>query len=826
MNDKPARWGGSIIFAALLPHPPVLIPDIGGEELKAARASVLAMQRAAAWLNRRQPQSVVLISPHSPRRSCAFGLWASQRLRGDFSQFGAPQLQLELPNDRPLAMEIKSRAGLLGLQTWEIPAQALDHGALVPLWYLCEAGWKGPTVVISLNLPGEGGLNELGEAVAQAGARLGKRIAVIASGDMSHRLTPTAPAGYSPRGREFDQQLIQCLRGGLYPELERFDPQLQDLAGEDALDSVLVAVASANWDSTGHEVLSYEGPFGVGYGVAVLFDEPVSALRAENCASQTWGELLPGVAREALKGYLFEAIEQRPTAGPSSLNNPHGVFVTLRRSDKLRGCVGTLVPECKNVLEETRRVAYLSAFCDGRFPPVTGDELQQLRIEVSVVEPPQEIPSEAQLDPDRYGVIVRTADGREGCLLPDLAEIRTVRQQLDFARRKAGIAPGERAQLQRFLAPKFCEAEPPHAGGVMFRPVMQSNYEADWWAVLPDGRIECQLCPRACKLQEGQRGFCFVRQRLNNRMVLTTYGRSSGFWVDPVEKKPLNHFYPGSSVLSFGTVGCNLGCRFCQNWDISKARDADVSGLTGAPRKIAQAAKQLGCKAVAFTYNDPVIFAEYAMDVAEACHALGIQTIAVTAGFISPEPRDEFYRRMDAANVDLKGFSEEFYHKLCFGRLAPVLETLQYLRTQTNVWLEVTSLLIPGENDDDKQLHWAAEWFAEHLGPQVPWHFTAFHPDFKMLDKPPTPAATLAKARSIAMSKGIQYVYTGNVRDPDGNSTRCPQCQRLLILREGYDVRTWNLHAGCGGVCGQTVPGRFEERPGTWGPQRMPVELD
>jgi len=353
-----------------------------------------------------------------------------------------------------------------------------------------------------------------------------------------------------------------------------------------------------------------------------------------------------------------------------------------------------------------------------------------------------------------------------------------------------------------------------------------SNYEAKWWTMLPDGRIECQLCPRACKLPEGQRGFCFVRQRADNRIILTTYGRSSGFCIDPMEKKPLNHFYPGTSVLSFGTAGCNLGCRFCQNWDISKARESSRLQEAASPDTIAEAATRLGCKAVAFTYNDPVIFAEYAIDVALACRAVGIQSVAFTAGYINPQPRAEFYRHIDAANVDLKGFTEAFYAKLCFGRLAPVQETLQFLHSETRVWLEVTSLLIPGENDDENQLHDAADWFAEHLGPDVPWHFTAFHPDFKMLDKPHTPLATLQKARAIALSKGLRFVYTGNVHNPAGTSSRCPQCRRVLIERDGYRVTAWNLTAGCCGFCGCAIPGRFEDQPGTWGTRRVAVRLN
>jgi pyruvate formate lyase activating enzyme len=342
--------------------------------------------------------------------------------------------------------------------------------------------------------------------------------------------------------------------------------------------------------------------------------------------------------------------------------------------------------------------------------------------------------------------------------------------------------------------------------------------------MLPDGRVECRLCPRLCKLNQGQRGFCFVRRREGDAMVLTTYGRSSGFCVDPIEKKPLNHFLPGSSVLSFGTAGCNLGCRFCQNWDISKAREWDKLADAASPEQIARAARRLGCRSVAFTYNDPVIFAEYAIDVAQACRELGIKAIAVTAGYITTDARPEFYRHMDAANVDLKAFSETFYHRLCFASLAPVLETLKFLR-QTGVWFEVTTLLIPGENDSDAEIHRAAEWFAEDLGPNVPWHFTAFHPDFKMLNKPRTPAKTLARAQEIARSKGLNYVYTGNVHDSAGGSTWCPRCGNLLIERDWYELGEWNLAGNRCTFCGCEIPGVFEESPGTWGANRLPVRL-
>jgi pyruvate formate lyase activating enzyme len=359
----------------------------------------------------------------------------------------------------------------------------------------------------------------------------------------------------------------------------------------------------------------------------------------------------------------------------------------------------------------------------------------------------------------------------------------------------------------------------------MVAELRQSDYPGRWWTMLPDGRIECRLCPRFCKLNDGQRGFCFVRQRVGDRMVLTTYGRSSGFCVDPIEKKPLNHFLPGTSVLSFGTAGCNLGCRFCQNWDISKAREWDKLADAASPEHIARVAERLGCRSVAFTYNDPVIFAEYAIDVADACRERGITTVAVTAGYITEDARPEFYRHMDAANVDLKAFTDAFYHRLCFAQLQPVLDTLKYLRHEANVWFEVTTLLIPGENDSDAELHRASEWFIENLGPDVPWHFTAFHPDFKMLDKPYTPATTLTRARKIARSKGLHYVYTGNVHDCDGGSTWCPGCGELLIERDWYQLGAWNLENGRCRFCGYKIAGVFEAQHGDWGPRRLPVRL-
>jgi pyruvate formate lyase activating enzyme len=347
-----------------------------------------------------------------------------------------------------------------------------------------------------------------------------------------------------------------------------------------------------------------------------------------------------------------------------------------------------------------------------------------------------------------------------------------------------------------------------------------------YWHRLGDGRLQCDLCPRACRLWEGQRGFCFVRAREGDTVVLTSYGRSSGFCVDPIEKKPLNHFLPGTPVLSFGTAGCNLGCRFCQNWDISKSRELDTLADTASPEQIAATAAQLGCRSVAFTYNDPVIFLEYAVDVADACHARGIAAVAVTAGYVCPEPRAELFAHVDAANVDLKAFSEDFYRKVCGGRLAPVLETLEYVARETDVWLEITTLLIPGLNDSADELDALTRWVVERLGPEVPLHFTAFHPDWKLRDRPPTPFATLARARLIALANGVRYAYTGNVHDPDSQSTWCHDCAALLIGRDGYRLVTWNLTADAGcPACGVRCAGVFEERPGRWGARRLPVRI-
>ncbi len=353
-----------------------------------------------------------------------------------------------------------------------------------------------------------------------------------------------------------------------------------------------------------------------------------------------------------------------------------------------------------------------------------------------------------------------------------------------------------------------------------------SVVETRFWHRLDDGRVQCDVCPRACRLHEGQRGLCFVRGRLDDKVVLTTYGRSSGFVIDPIEKKPLNHFLPGTPVFSFGTAGCNLSCRFCQNWDMSKSREMDTLADAASPEAIARAAQESGSRSVAFTYNDPVIFLEYAVDVARACHARDIRTVAVTAGYISPGAREHFFAHMDAANVDLKAFSDRFYHKICGGHLQPVLDTLLYLRHETDVWFELTTLLIPGENDSEEELDAMTRWVVEHLGPDVPMHFTAFHPDWKMLDHPATPPGTLARAREIALRNGVHYAYTGNVHDPAGQSTWCPGCGGRVIERDWYQLGEWRLDArGRCAHCGHPIAGVFEAHPGGWGPRRQVVHM-
>jgi pyruvate formate lyase activating enzyme len=355
---------------------------------------------------------------------------------------------------------------------------------------------------------------------------------------------------------------------------------------------------------------------------------------------------------------------------------------------------------------------------------------------------------------------------------------------------------------------------------------MDTMVPTRFWHELADGRVQCDLCPRHCRLKEGQRGLCYVRQCIEHEIKLVTYGRATGFCVDSIEKKPLYHFVPGTSVLSLGTAGCNLACECCQNWDISKARNIDTLGDAASAEDLARAAERMRCRSVAFTYNDPVIFMEYAVDVAAACRERGIRTVAVTAGYIDPEPRVEFFAAMDAANVDLKGFTESFYRNICGGQLAPVLETLEYIHHETDTWLELTTLLIPGYNDSNVEIHAMTEWVVEHLGQDVPMHFSAFRPDWKMRDVPPTPSTTLARARRIALDNGVRYAYTGNIRDRRRSSTWCHACGALLIERDWYELERWGLdEEGRCVSCREPLPGRFRAVPGDFGSRRIPVRM-
>ncbi len=360
----------------------------------------------------------------------------------------------------------------------------------------------------------------------------------------------------------------------------------------------------------------------------------------------------------------------------------------------------------------------------------------------------------------------------------------------------------------------------------MSGPIHPEHYPAKYWHMRTDGRICCELCPRLCKLKDGQRGMCFVRKRTGNQMVLTTYGRSSGFCIDPIEKKPLNHFLPGTPVLSFGTAGCNLACKFCQNWDISKSREDHRLCDQASPAAIAATADAMNCRSVAFTYNDPVIFCEYAIDVAAACHDRGIQTVAVSAGYMCEAPRQEFYRHMDAVNIDLKAFTEDFYWRVTGSHIEPILETILYIHQQTKVWMELTTLLIPELNDSPEEIDAMTQWVVEHLGPEVPMHFTAFHPDWKMRDRPATAPYSLTRAREIALHNGVRYAYTGNVHDTQGGSTLCPNCGQTMIEREWYVIREYNLtDDGKCRFCGAGCAGIFAGPCGNWGAKRQPVRI-
>jgi AmmeMemoRadiSam system protein A/AmmeMemoRadiSam system protein B len=454
---------GGVVCAVLMPHAPILVPEIGGERGESAAASGRAMLAAATCVVSHQPEAVVLISPHSPRQPRAFGLWSDQPLQGTFADFNAPQVAVSLPLDQPLARAIAAEARSRALATWEIHRCPLDHGALVPLWFLAEVGWHGPTVILSLNYPEADGLVALGEAIAAAASALPRRLALIASGDLSHRLTPGAPCGYHPQARQFDETFMDLVRAGDYRQLGIIAPKLRECAAEDAVDSTLIAAAAVNWRTNGHEVLNYEVPFGVGYGVAILFAEKSSASGNDSTGTadvKGEGNILPGLARHSVEAALNGSSETPSAPAVKYLGMSGGVFVTLRGpGGKLRGCIGTVTPVCPDIVAETWRNARLAAFQDYRFEPVTAGELARLRFDVSVLHPPEKISSPAELDPARYGVIVTGADGRHGLLLPGIEEIRTPEQQLRLARKKGGIDPNEPVKLQRFEVDHFKESD-------------------------------------------------------------------------------------------------------------------------------------------------------------------------------------------------------------------------------------------------------------------------------------------------------------------------------------------------------------------------------
>ncbi|NOX18221.1 MAG: AmmeMemoRadiSam system radical SAM enzyme [Chlorobi bacterium] len=332
---------------------------------------------------------------------------------------------------------------------------------------------------------------------------------------------------------------------------------------------------------------------------------------------------------------------------------------------------------------------------------------------------------------------------------------------------------------------------------------------AKWQKPAKNGKILCALCPRYCTMGEGQKGFCFVRENIGGALYSTGYGRPTGFAVDPIEKKPLSHFLPGSNVLSFGTAGCNLGCKFCQNWSMSKAKLDEVNSLYATPEDVVALAKKYRTPSIAYTYNDPTIFGEYVIDISKLAREENIKSVMVTAGYIDKDARKDVYKYIDAANVDLKAFSETFYHKLTFSHLDPVLDTLLWLKRETDVWIEITTLLIPGENDSDEEIKSMTGWIVENLGPDVPLHFTAFHPSFKMLDYRYTPPATLNKARETALRQGINYCYTGNVHNVEAQTTYCPSCGEPLIIRDWHSVLSNKIIDGKCSTCGEKIAGVF-----------------
>ena len=461
-----------IEFAGLMPHAPILVPDVGGENLVKVEATAHAMKTVACHALAARPETVVVISPHSPRRSGSFGIWRTARLRGSMDDFGSPEDKVDLPLDRAFADRLETEAGLRGLSTWRINQGDLDHGAFVPLYYLAAQGWEGPTVVVGLDYPDEGGLDELGQAIAAAAQGLRRRTAVIASGDMSHRLMPAAPAGYDPEAHRFDEAFVGLLRKGAFEDLWHINPVLQERAAEDVVDSTRVALAASGYPAAGHhEVLSYEGPFGVGYCVAVLFervDPRAPAAERADPAGRAVSRLedLPEVARSAVEARLRDGPQAPPYRARNGLAARGAVFVTLETDEgELRGCVGVMASREQDLVWETWRSAQSAAFFDARFPQVAEAELPGIRFTVTVLGPREPVASAGELDPAVYGVLVSAGDGRSGVLLPGLPGVGTAEAQLAIARRKAGIAEGEPVKIERFTAKSFKEPPAVTRGG-------------------------------------------------------------------------------------------------------------------------------------------------------------------------------------------------------------------------------------------------------------------------------------------------------------------------------------------------------------------------
>ncbi|MCB2153551.1 AmmeMemoRadiSam system protein A [bacterium] len=453
----------SIAFSGLMPHPPIIVPGVGGPRQQDARHTMEAMAALSKRLLAAAPDSLVLISPHSPRKRGMFGIWAGKTLRGSLAQFGTPQSAVELPNDEHFIARLINRADDFGVRTWRIPEDELDHGAMVPLYYIAEAGWDGPTTILSLNYPGENQLEDVGKAIAAVAEEMGRRLAVMASGDMSHRLKPNAPGGYHPDAQQFDDRFVKLVRQGDFYGVRDFDVELQDLAGEDVVDSSVIAMAAIGYDAKAREVLSYEGPFGVGYCVAAFREPSVDPEKETTDAdSKQSGQILPTVARRTVEAYLKRRERYHPEIEIGGyLASRAGVFVTIHTMDgDLRGCIGSLVGEQENVVLETVERAISAAVHDHRFPPVEVGELPNLHFEVSVLHPPEVVQGTAALDPERFGVIIRDGHGRRAVMLPGIESLDTVEKQVSATRRKAGIPPGESVQIERFEVDKFEEERP------------------------------------------------------------------------------------------------------------------------------------------------------------------------------------------------------------------------------------------------------------------------------------------------------------------------------------------------------------------------------